>query len=174
MKKFFLQRLAMAFTALMLSTYTPAQTALTPRPIKIADAGTHNTLMAELKVKNVKSFNHFTKAYPDAILQKIREERDGTHINATINGNKLKVLYDNKGKFHNAVLVYPASDLNEKIADQVMQYFPGFTVFGTVIEVTVRNKSALLVMIENRKGWKRVRITDEGINVYEEYLKSMK
>ena len=53
-----------------------------------------------------------------------------------------------------------------------MQYFPGYTVFGMVIDVTVRNESALLVMIENRKGWKRVRITNDGIDVYEEYVKS--
>lgn len=172
MKKFFLQQLAMAITALGLYTYTPAQTGLATGPYRIADAGVHSTLMAELKAKSLKSFNHFTKSYPDAILEKIREERDGTHIKATINGNRLKVQYDVKGKFQNAVLTYPSSELNEKTADDVMQYFPGYTVFGMVIDVTVRNESALLVMIENRKGWKRVRITNDGIDVYEEYVKS--
>ncbi len=171
MKKIFLQRLAIAITALMLNTYVPAQTALTTRPFKIAGAGTHSTLLAELKAKNAKTFNHFTNRYPDAILQNIRQEKDGTHIKAAINGNSLKVHYDVKGKFENAILSYPSSELNEKIYDQVTQSFPGFTVFGVVIDVTVRNKSALLVMIENRKSWKRVRITDEGIDVYQEYVK---
>ena len=173
MKKIFLQRLVIAITGLILNTYTPAQTALNTRPFNIGDAGTHSTLLADLKAKNVKSFNHFTNTYPEAILRKIHEEKDGTHINATLNGNSLKVQYDVKGKFQNAVLTYPSDALNEKIADQVMQSFPGFTVFGTVIDVTVRDQSALLVMIENRKSWKRVRITDDGMDVYEEYVKSI-
>jgi hypothetical protein len=174
MKKIFLQRLAMAMTTLVLYTYVPAQTALTTGAFKIGNAGSHAMLLTELKAKNAKSFSHFTNAYPDAILQKIRDEKDGTHINATVNGNTLRVHYDVKGKFRDAVLTYPSSDLSEKIADQVMQAFPGFTVFGSVTDVTVRNKSALLVMIENRKSWKRVRLVDDGIDVYEEYMKPSK
>ena len=173
MKKIFLQRLAMAMTALMLHTYTPAQTALTTRPFTIAGAGNHSVLLASLKVKNAKTFNHFTNTYPEAILQSVSEEKDGMHLLATVNGNKLKVRYDIKGKFQNSVFTYPAAELSEKIADRVMQAFPGFIVFGTVIDVVVRNKSAQLVMIENRKSWKRVRITDDGMDVYEEYVKSI-
>jgi hypothetical protein len=172
MKKIYLQRLVVAITALMLSAYAPAQTALAP--FKIANLGTHSSLLAELKATNVKSFNHFTRTYPDAILEKIRSEKDGTHINATINGNTLRVLYDAKGRFGNAVLTYPSTDLSDKIADQVMQGFPGFIVFGTVVDVKVHDKSALLVMIENRNSWKRVRITDDGMDVYEAYDKPAK
>ena len=161
-------------TALMLYTCISAQTSLTTGPFKITDVGSHSTLLAELKAKNAKSFNHFTNAYPDAILQNIREEKDGTHINASVNGNSLRVHYDTRGKFQHAVLTYPSNDLSEKIADQVMQAFPGFSVFGSVNDVTVRNKSALLVMIENRKSWKRVRIADDGMDVYEEYIKPSK
>jgi hypothetical protein len=172
MKKFFLQRLAIAVTALMLSASSPAQTAVTP--FRVADIGAHTALLAELKTKNIKSFNHFVNSYPDAILQKIRDEKNGTHINATINGNILRVHYDPKGKFSDAVLTYPADALSEKIADQVMQSFPGFIVFGSVVDAKVRDKSALLVMIENRKSWKRIRITDDGMDVYEAYDKPMK
>jgi len=172
MKKIFLQRLAISITALMLNTYVPAQTALTTRPFKVPDAGTHSTMLAELKAKNERSFNHFKSTYPEAILQNISQEKDGTHIKATIKGNSLKVQYDLKGKFHDAVLTYPCSQLDETIADRVMQSFPGFIVFGIVIDVTVRDKSALLVMIENRKSWKRVRITEDGMDVYEEYVKA--
>src|SRR5687767_4803310 len=171
MKKIFFQRLIIAGTALMLNTLAPAQTSHTT-PFVIADAGNHSVLIADLKAKDTKIFNHFTKAWPEAILHSVSNEKDGKHINATTRGNILRTRYDNKGRFQSAVLSYPCSDLSEKIADQLEQYFPGFTVFGTVIDVTVREKTALLVTMENRNTWKRVRITDDGIDVYEEYVKS--
>jgi hypothetical protein len=172
MKKIFLQRLAIAMTAMMFHLYSPAQTALTP--FNITAIASHSTLLAELKAKNEKTFNHFTKAYPAALVQKIRNEQDGMHINATINGNILRAHYDVKGKFRDAVLSYPADQLSEKIADNVMQAFPGFIVFGTVLDVKVHDKSALLVMIENRNSWKRVRITDDRMDVYESYARPAK
>ena len=171
MKKFFIQRLVIAGTALMLNLFAPAQTSHTT-PFVIADAGSHSMLLADLKAKNVKTFNHFTKAWPEAILHSVSDEKDGKYINATINGNILRTRYDNKGRFQSAVLSYPCGDLSEKIANQLEQQYPGYKVFGTVIDVTVRNKTAMLVMIENRNTWRRVRITDDGIDVFEEYAKS--
>ena len=171
MKKFFSHRLIIAGTALMLNTYAPAQTSHTT-PFVIADAGNHSMLIADMKAKNAKTFTHFTKAWPEAIVHSISDEKDGKHINATINGNILRTRYDMKGRFLSAVLSYPCSDLKEQIADQLEQYFPGYKVFGTVIDVTVRDKKAMLVTMENRKTWKRIRITDDGFDVYEEYVKS--
>ena len=173
MKKIFFQRLIIAGTALMLHVYSPAQTSHTPPPFDIADAGTHSKLLADMKAKNTKTFNHFTSTYPEAIVNKVTAEKEGTHIRATINGNSLKVRYDQKGRFQSSVLTYPGSELNEQVADQIMHAYPGFTIFGIVIEVTVRDKSAQLVMIENRNTWKRVRLTKEGMDVYEEYVKSI-
>lgn len=172
MKKIFLQRLLVLITALVLSVYLPAQTALTP--FKIADVSNHNSLLADLKTRHLKTFNHFVAEYPDAILQNIREEKNGTHINAVMNGKVLRLHYDVKGKFADAVLTFDADKLNEKIADQVMEYFPGFTVFGSVADIKVLDRSALLVLIENRNSWKRVRITDDGMDVFEQYTKPAK
>lgn len=173
MKKIFFQRLMIAGTALMLHVYSPAQTSHTPSPFVIADAGTHSKLLADMKAKNTKTFNHFTSTYPEAIVNKVTGEKDGTHIRAMINGNSLKVRYDHKGRFQNSVLTYPCSELKEQVADQIMHAYPGFTIFGTVIEVTVRDKSAQLVMIENRNSWRRIRLTKDGIEVYEDYVKSI-
>ena len=171
MKKTLFHRLLIIGTALTLNTQVPAQTSHTT-PFVIADAGTSSTLLASLKAKHEKAYHHLTRTFPDAIVSRVEDEKDGTHIKASVDGNSLRVKYDRKGRFINSVLSYPSSELNEATADKVMQAFPGFSIFNQVLEVTSGNKSALLVMIENKKTWKRVRLTSEGMDVYEEYVKA--
>jgi len=171
MKKIFLHRLLIIGTALTLNTQVPAQTSHTT-PFTVADAGTHSSLMTTLKAKHEKAYNHLIRTFPEAIVSGVHDEKDGTHIKASVNGNTLRVQYDTKGRFSNSVLSYPCSELKEAIADQVMQAYPGFSIFSEVLEVKAGTNSALFVMIENRKTWRRVRLTSEGIDVYEEYVKS--
>ena len=172
MKKIFIQHLLVLSAAVMFNSYLPAQTSHSTSPFVIVDPGKHSALLESIKAKNEKTYRHLTRTYPEAIINNVRQEKDGTFIKASLNGNMLKVKYDIKGKFINAVLSYPCKDLDEKIADQVMEAYPGFAVFGQVLDVTVGNESVLLVMIENRKSWKRVRLTKDGMDVYEEYVKS--
>ena len=162
--------LACAIVACNVNLYS--QTSHTPPPFVVGDAGTHSELLEKIKAKNVKTFDHFTKNYSEALVKIVRNEKDGTYINATISGNTLRVKYDSKGRFRNSVLTYPHTELSDELAERVMVSFPGYTIFGNVLDVKVGDKTALLIMIENKKTWKRVRITSDGIDVYEEFVKS--
>jgi len=171
MKQILNLRVLLVSAALLANSYLPAQSSHT---IPFVNSGTenHNMLLAGIKASNEKTFTHFTRTYPNAVLQNVRNEKDGAHISATINGNTLRLRYDKKGKFQSSVLSYPAAELREQIAEQVMVNFPGYSIFGTVLDVKVGSKSALLVMIENKKSWRRIRLTENGMDIYQEYVKS--
>ena len=171
MKQLFNLHVLLVSAALLANSYLPAQTSHTTPFINSA-SDNHSMLLAGIKAGNEKTFNHFTHAFPNAVLQNVRNEKDGLHISASVNGNTLRVRYDKKGKFASSVLSYPAADLKEQIAEQIMIAYPGYSIFGTVLDVKVINKSALLVMIENKKSWKRVRLTESGMDIYQEYVKS--
>lgn len=172
MKQLFISCIMLACAIVACNVNLYSQTSHTPSPFVVGDAGTHSELLEKIRVKNVKTFDHFTKNFSEAIVKIVRNEKDGTYINATISGNTLRVKYDSKGRFQNSVLTYPHTELTDELAEKVMVSFPGYTIFGNVIDVKVRDKSALLVLIENKKTWKRVRITSEGIDVYEDFVKS--
>lgn len=127
--------------------------------------------LASVKATNSKMYNHFTKNYKNATDLKVHAVEDNVRINFKLNGVSTSTQYDAKGRFQFSLSHYDESKLDEAIRESVESNYPGFLVFGTVIELKVRDKSAMLVMIENRKEWKRIRINDDGMSIYEQYKK---
>ena len=128
--------------------------------------------LAGMKAVSEKMHSHFAKNFKNATDIRVRPEADHTQISFKENGTSASVQYNKKGKFQYSVRTYDADKLPEGIRDEVERNFPGYTVFGFVNDIDVLDKSAKLVMIENRNSWKRVRILDGQISVYEEYNKA--
>jgi hypothetical protein len=131
----------------------------------------HTTLPYAIDAASKKIASNFAKDFPKAVVTNVRDEGKETHINAMIGQNSLRAAYDAKGRFRYSVLTFSHNELDEKLAEEVMSAFPGYAVFGTVQQIRVGNKSALLILIENKKTWKRIRITEDGMDIYEEYVK---
>lgn len=128
--------------------------------------------LESLKAVSDKMHNHFSKNFKNATDIRIRPEANHTQISFKENGVSNSVQYNKKGKWQYSMRTYDGSKLADKTRNEVEIAFPGYRVFGVVNEIDVLNKTATLVMIENRDSWKRVRLLDNGIDIYEEYQKS--
>jgi hypothetical protein len=127
--------------------------------------------LASMKAVNGKMFNHFSKNYKGASDISISTIGNFTQISFKNEGVSNKVQYNKKGKWMYSIKSYEEARLDQSIRDNVESAYPGYTVFGFVSELRVYDKSATLVMIENKKSWKRIRIIDGNFDVYEEYTK---
>jgi hypothetical protein len=135
------------------------------------NANTDALALASIKAANSKMYSHFTKNFKDATDLKVHEFDGHVRINFKLHGVSTSTQYNEKGKCQFTISSYDESKLDEEIRESVEANYPGFLVAGTVIEVAVADKSATLVMIENKKEWKRIRINADGMSIYEQYRK---
>ena len=130
--------------------------------------------LESLKAVSGKMFKHFSRNYKNATDILVRPVDENTSIAFKIDGVSNRVQYNKKGKWQYSIRSYEESKLSESLRNAIESNYPGFIVFGFVAEVQVLNKTATLVMIENKTSWKRIRIIDDEMDVYESYTKSSK
>ena len=171
MKKNFLVRLFVLAASTLLYTGAFSQLS-TKSAFSGAIASADKMALESLKAVNAKMHNHFSKNFKNATDIRIHPEADHTQISFKENGSANSVQYNKKGKWQYSLRTYDESKLSDNLRNDVESAYPGFKVFGFVNEVDVLNKTATLVMIENKDSWKRIRIVDNEISVYEEYRKS--
>ena len=169
-KNFFVRLLVLAVTSL-LSTGAFSQLA-TKSAVSGTIASADEMSLASLKAVNAKMHSHFSKNFKNATDIRIRPEADHTQISFKENGISNSVQYNKKGKWQYSLRTYDASRLADDLRNDIETYFAGYRVFGFVNEVDVHNKTAILVMIENKNSRKRIRILDDIMDVYEEYAKA--
>ena len=136
-----------------------------------AIASADKNALASMKEVSVKMHKHFSKHFRNATDIHVRPEADHTQVNFQDNGTSTTVQYSKNGNWKYSVRTYDSEKLSDITRNEVERCFPGYQVFGFVNEIDVLNKTATLVMIENRDSWKRVRLIDNTIDVYEEYRK---
>ena len=138
--------------------------------VAISENADKTALMA-IKARNTKMFNHFSKDFKNASGIKVSTEKGETHVSCTVNGVTNKIDYNKKGRWLYTIRYYDVDKLPQDIGNQVNSGYPGFSIFGCVAEVSVPDKIAYFVMIENKTSWKRIRIVNGEMDAYEEYLK---
>lgn len=178
MKKFLYVRFILMTTSLFISAAISAQLSANdlasigkPSEGVIYNANSDAMTLASVKATSGKMFNHFTKNYKNATDLSLRTFDGVSRINYKLNGVSTSSQYDAKGKWQFTISHYDESQLDDATRESVESAYPGFLVYGTVLDVQVNDKSAKLVLIENRREWKRIRINDEGMSIYEEYKK---
>jgi hypothetical protein len=124
-----------------------------------------------LRAINVKAFAHFTRNYKGASRIRVSDLEGQTSVKFNMDGISETVRYDRKGKWRFSISGYGEEKLDANIRSNVESSFPGYMVFGFVNEIKVRDKTAYLVMIENNKTWKRIRVVDGETSIYEEFNK---
>lgn len=127
--------------------------------------------MANLKTINEKMFKHFSRNYQDASNIQVRNVKNEVRINYSLDGLSSSSQYDAKGRWLFTITHFDESKLDDYTRKVVESAYPGFLVGGTVVDIKIPGHSAKLVMIENKKEWKRIRIAENGLSIYEEYRK---
>jgi hypothetical protein len=129
--------------------------------------------LTEIKALSPKMFEAFTRDFKSAYDIRVTSIADGKkiQINSKTNGDMNRTTYTRKGKFLHNIKNYDYSKLPESVAEIVNNAFPRYQIFGGVAEVNVMNKIAYLVLIETKKDWKRVKVVNGEVEVYEEFNK---
>lgn len=118
-----------------------------------------------------KSFRRFEADFPEAYDLRIWTNRKSAHVTFHTGDSVIRSFYGKMGRLIFSTVAYPSSRLPDVLVDQVVQYFPGYTIFGNVTDVHIDNKTAKLILIENRKTWKRVRMINDYMDIFEEHKK---
>lgn len=137
-----------------------------------AIASADKMALASMKAVSEKMHKHFSRNFRHATDIHVRPEADHTQVTFKDNGISGSVQYSKNGKWKYSIRTYDSDRLSDIIRNQVEVAYPGYSVFGFVSEIDVLNKTATLVMIENKDSWKRIRLVDNTIDVYEQYLKA--
>ena len=123
---------------------------------------------SSLSTKALKDFN---KTFKDAGNAAWSETNDGFMAKFKKDDVETKVFYDRKGRWMANVRNYQEDKLPKEIRHMVKSNYYDYNIF-LVQEVTVGNKTAYLVKIEDKTSIKTIRITDDGMDEYEAFEKS--
>jgi hypothetical protein len=127
--------------------------------------------LTEIKALNSKMFDDFSKRFKKASNIFVRSDGVNTNISCKIDGVTTKVQYNQKGKLAYSLRYFEESKLPSSIRRIVESGFPEYSIFGFVTELAKDNKKVHLVMIEDKTTWKRIRVINGEMDVYEEYSK---
>ena len=152
--------------------FTPSTVKSAVAPYAAAEADAKS--LTEIKALSAKMYERFTRDFKSAYDIRVIADKNGKtiQINSKTDGDMNRTTYTRKGKFLNNIKHYDYSKLPESIANMINDAYPRWDIFGGVAEVTVFNKMAYLVLIENKTSWKRVKVVNGEIEVYEEFDKS--
>ena len=87
------------------------------------------------------------------------------------NGVKTRAYYDMKGRLSATITTYGEDKLPKEIRKQVRSTYYDYSIY-LVNEVTVGDKTAYLVSIQDEETIKTIRVMDDEMDVYEDFKKA--
>lgn len=128
---------------------------------------TGGTDAAEVNMKAQKDFIRKFKNAGNASWYTIK---NGLLVKFEQDGIKVRAFYDAKGRPTATLRTYEADKLPREIHKQVTVAYYGYTIY-LVNELTVGDKTAYLVSIKDDENVKIIRVTEDEMDVYEEFKK---
>jgi len=138
--------------------------------IASAKAAPDAASMEDLKTMSKKAFENFSKNFKGATDIHISNKNKEIFVYFQQDGIANRVGYDKKGNWHHRIRYYGEAQLPADVRKIVKSTFYDYNIFG-VTEVTVGNKTAHLVNIEDKTTWKTVKVVDGEMEVMHEYTK---
>ena len=132
-----------------------------------AEQGLNEASIADINARALKEFSKTFKAGTNAIWY---EMKDGFTAKFKEDGIETRVDYDRKGRWVATVRTYTEANLPRDIRHLVKSTYYDYSIF-LVHEVTVGDKTAYLVKIEDADTLKTIRVIDGEMDVYEDYKK---
>lgn len=114
---------------------------------------------------STKALKSFTKNFKDADNASWSEIEDGFRVDFTKEDIDTKVFYDRKGRWVANVRNYYEDKLPKDIRHRVKSVYYDYSIYY-VQEVTVADKIAYLVKIEDKNSIKTIRIVDGEMDEY--------
>jgi hypothetical protein len=128
--------------------------------------------LESIKLENTKMYRDFTKNFKNASeIQANSDEDRNTFILCKVDGITTRILYNKHGVCKRITRTYDETHLPSAVRSQVKNSFPGYSIFN-VTEVTANGKLAYLVNMKGENLWKIVRVVDEEMDVYKEYVQN--
>ena len=124
----------------------------------------------DLKAINVKMHGDFSKHFANASDITTSTDKEYTTITCTVDGVKTRVNYFSNGRWASTLRMLEAKQIPAQLYDNVAAAYPGYRITRGK-EVTVGDKNAYLVDIENDRRFKTIRIIDGEFDIYQEFEK---
>jgi len=128
-------------------------------------ASNNNSTMSTKALKN------FSKTFKDADNAAWEETGDGLKAEFTKDGIETNVFFDRKGRWIANVRNYQEDKLPKEIRHQVKSVYYDYNIFY-VQEITVGDKMAYLVKMEDKSSVKTIRVVDGEMDEYLAFEKS--
>ena len=120
---------------------------------------------------STKALKDFTKTFKEAGNATWFDTNDGFMAKFSKEDVETKVFYDRKGRWIANVRNYQENKLPQEIRRMVKSTYYDYSIF-LVQEITVGDKTAYLVKIEDKNSIKTIRIVDGEMDEYEAFEKS--
>ncbi len=113
----------------------------------------------------------FKKSYPDVKNVSWAEVEDGFIAHFDLDGEKTKVAYDSRGNWQYLLRERHESTMPTDIRAQVRSTYYDYSI-SQVQELELPNQTIYLVLVEDSKSWKRLRIGDGEMELIGDYKKN--
>jgi len=177
MKKHVFRYLSGSILAIALFTHANAQIAKASLEMNVKEyvyneARADLALDKEVNVANVHSraLKDLGKNYKDAAKANWLQIKDGFVARFKEDGVEIKAYYDRKGRWNGTIRTYAEGKLPKDIRKMVKSIYYDYSIIQ-VNEVTVGEKTAYLVRVEDQDTFKTLRIIDGEMEIYEDYKK---
>ena len=127
--------------------------------------------IVNLRALNAKAGKNFEKSFVNATEIKISTQGKHTFVHFMEDGIKNRVHYNKNGWQQSLIRYYSPAHIPAKVKEVINELYPDYSIFGDIVEVTVKDKTAHLVLIENCNSWKRIKVVDGETEVYEAFKK---
>jgi hypothetical protein len=176
MKKVLFVSISLFIAILVLSSHTNAQSSTfgSEKFVKTASdmADADKLALESIKMTSDRMFRDFTKRFKDASGIIVSNDASWHYISCYTDGDLNRIMYNKKGRWNHTIRTFDNAKLPESVRAQIEYIYPRYSIFGSAVEVNVSNRKAFLVLIEDQKSWKRIKVVDDETEVYEEYQKS--
>jgi len=127
--------------------------------------------LTEMKALSPKLYSRFTRDFQTAYDITVYQGKN-IQVNCKTDGDMNRATFTRKGRFLHNLKHYDYKKLPAKVSELINEAYPRYEIFGGVVEIDVMNQVAYFVLIETPKTWKRLKVLNGEIEVYEEYNKS--
>ncbi|MEJ0104042.1 MAG: hypothetical protein WDO19_16410 [Bacteroidota bacterium] len=132
-----------------------------------AEQGLNDINIADI---NARALREFSKTFKAGVKATWREIEDGFMATFKEDGIETRVDYDRKGRWAATIRTYSEANLPRDIRHLVKSTYYDYSIF-LINEVTVGDKTAYLIRMEDADSFKTIRVADGEMDVYEEYKK---
>lgn len=124
----------------------------------------------EVSLINEKAIRDFKKSFKNVQNERWYAADKKFIVKFEVGDINCMALYNRKGNLQHTIRYYQEQHLPRDVRHLVRSSYYDFSIFG-VTEVTVQDKTAYLITIQDNNSWKTIKVLDGEMIVTEEFNK---